>query len=43
MEEDTTQLSFLFLLTRAGRFMSSGSAWDRARLGLVVVGMAISE
>lgn len=41
MKEDTTKFSFLFLLTRAERFMSSGSAWDRTKLGLVVAEMAI--
>jgi hypothetical protein len=30
---DPTQLRFLFMLTRAGRFLSSGLAWDRAKLG----------
>ena len=37
-----TQLSCLFMLTRAGRFMSSELAWDSARLGLGMVEMVIS-
>jgi hypothetical protein len=32
-----TQLRFLFMLTRARRFLSSGLAWDRARLGPGIV------
>jgi hypothetical protein len=31
-----------FMLTKADRFLNSGSAWDRARLGLRVVDMVIS-
>lgn len=33
---------FSFMLTRAGRFLSSGSAWDRARLASGVVEKVIS-
>jgi hypothetical protein len=40
--EDPTQLNFLFMLPKAGRFLSSGSSQDRARLGLGMVEMVIS-
>lgn len=39
---DPIQLRFLFLLTRAGRFLSAGLAWDRARLDLGLVETVIS-
>ena len=32
--QDPTQLSLLFVLTKAGRFLSSRSAWNRANLAL---------
>jgi hypothetical protein len=31
--EEPIQLRFLIMLTKADRFLSSGSTWDRARLG----------
>ena len=42
--QDPTQLSFLFMLTEAGKFLSSSSAWDRESLGRGpgMVGMEIS-
>ena len=42
MVGDPTRLSFLFMFSKADRFLSSGSAWDRARLGPGVVDMVIS-
>jgi hypothetical protein len=43
-ERDPIQLSFLFILTKADRFLSSRLAWDRENLGPGpgVVGMVIS-
>ena len=41
--QDPTQISLLFVLTKAGRFLSSRSAWDRASLGPGVVEMVISR
>ena len=41
--QEPIQLSLLFVLTKAGRFLSSRSAWDRARLGPGMVEMAISR
>ena len=41
--QDPTQLSLLFLLTKASRFLSSRSAWDGDSLVPYVVGMEISE
>ena len=41
-EQDPTQLSLLFVLTKAGRFLSSRSAWDKANLGSGVVRVVIS-
>ena len=40
--QDPTQPNLVFVLTKAGRFLSSGSAWDRASLGSGVVGVVIS-
>lgn len=39
---DPTQQFFLFMLTKADRFLNSRWAWGRARLGLGMVGMLIS-
>ena len=35
--QDATQLNLLFMLTKAGRFLSSRSAWNKACLGPDVV------
>jgi hypothetical protein len=42
-EQDPTQLNLLLVLTKAGIFLSSRSAWERARLDPGMVGMGISE
>jgi hypothetical protein len=41
--QDPTQVSLLFVITRAGKLVSSRSGWDRVRLGPGMVVMAISE
>lgn len=41
--QDPTQLSLLFMLTKAGRFLNSRPAWDRTSFGPGRVGMVISE
>jgi hypothetical protein len=42
--QDPTQLNFLFMLRKSGRFLNSKSAWGRGSLGLApdFVGMVIS-
>jgi hypothetical protein len=42
-EQDPTQLSLLFVLMNAGRFLSSMSAWVRASLGPGGVEMVIVD
>lgn len=37
-EEESTHLSLLLMLAKAGRFLSSRSAWDSASLDPGVVG-----
>ena len=41
--QDPTQLSLLFVLAKAGRFLSSRSDWDRASLGPGIAEMMTSE
>jgi hypothetical protein len=41
--QDPTQISLLFVLTKAGRFLSSRSAWDKATLGPGRLRILISE
>ena len=40
--EELTQIHFWFMFTKADRFLSSNSAWDRTRLGPDLVEMVIS-
>jgi hypothetical protein len=40
--QDATQVSLLFVLTKAGRFLSSRSAWDTVSLVPGLVGIEIS-
>jgi hypothetical protein len=42
IKQDSTQLILFFMLTKAGRFLSIRSAWNRASLGSGMVGMMIS-